>query len=286
MKTVDRHVDPSAAVRAPIPEIGTVLCAVDTSAAAAGVLYAASGLAAHPHSRLVVLRVEGRASASSEDAMAAQMELHDLAQRTIPGWVAYREGTEFLVRGGPPSETILATAAECAADLIVVGTHARGFVSRALFGSVTSRLMRDTTVPLAVVPSSEMEVISLTEQGAVSHLGSVLVPVNLDAGSARQLAFASTLAVGSEREVVLLHVVPPDADSQPPLTRLQEMAAAVDAHAGVCAVVTHGPVVGVILDRQHRSPAGVVVLGRDPHSPGRIARELLRGGRAVVVFVP
>jgi nucleotide-binding universal stress UspA family protein len=283
---VDRQVDPSAPVRSPIPALGTVLCAVDTSDMAAGVLYAASGFAAHPQSKLFVLRVDDRANASSEEALAAQVELHDLARRTIPGWLLYREGTEFIVRGGHPSETILATAAECAANLIVTGTRRRGFVSRALFGSVTARVMRETTVPLAVVPPSEMEVISLTERSAVSHLGTVLVPVNLDAGSARQLAFASMLSLASDREIVLLHIVPPNADSHAPLTRLQEMAADVGTHAGVRAVVTHGPVVGAILDRQQRSNAGVVVLGRDPRSPGTVARELLQKTTAVVVFVP
>jgi nucleotide-binding universal stress UspA family protein len=283
---MDRETAPQASVRAPIPALGTVLCAVDASPSAAGVLYAASGLAANPHSRLVVLRVDDRASASSEKSEAAREELHELAKRTIPGWISYREGTEFIVRAGDAAETILAVAAERGANLIVTGTHTRGFVSRALFGSVTARVMRETMVPLAVVPPSEMEVISLTEKGAVSHLGSVLVPVNLHAGSARQLAFASTLSLASDRELILLHVVPPDVDSHEPLKRLQEMAGYVDHPTGVRAVVTHGPVVGAILDRQQRSKAGVVVLGRDPHSPGSIARELLQKTTVIVVFVP
>ena len=64
------------------------------------------------------------------------------------------------------------------------------------------------------------------------------------------------------------------------------MAACVDTDAGARAVVTHGPVVESILDRQQRSNAGVVVPGRDPHSPGSVARELLHKATAVVVFVP
>jgi hypothetical protein len=75
-------------------------------------------------------------------------------------------------------------------------------------------------------------------------------------------------------------------DSAAPLRRLREMAGYVDAHSGVVAVVTHGPVVDVILNRQQRAGAGVVVLGRDAGSPGHVARQLLEKTRAVVVFVP
>lgn len=56
--------------------------------------------------------------------------------------------------------------------------------------------------------------------------------------------------------------------------------------SGVRSVVTHGSVVQVILDRQRRAGAGVVVLGRDAGSPGQVAFELLEKTRAVVVFVP
>jgi hypothetical protein len=52
------------------------------------------------------------------------------------------------------------------------------------------------------------------------------------------------------------------------------------------AVVTHWRLVHVIVDRQRRSGAGVVVLGRDVGSPGHVAFQLLDKTRAVVVFVP
>jgi nucleotide-binding universal stress UspA family protein len=138
---------------------------------------------------------------------------------------------------------------------------------------------------VAVVPSS-VEVISLTDKDAVPHIGSVLVPVDLHGGSAGQLAFASTLSLASDREITLLHVIPPEADSHEPLKRLQDMALRVDSQSGARAVVTHGSLVSVIHDRQLRAKAGVVVMGRDAGSPGRVASELLQRTHAVVVFVP
>ncbi len=275
---------PPASVRPAVPALGTVLCAVDASPAAAAVLYAASGLAAHPGSRLVVLRVEDRLD-SDEERLAVQFALNELTQRTIPGWISYREATELIAVAGHPAETILAVAAERGANLIVMGTHGRGAVARALFGSVIAHVLRETIVPVAVVPSS-VEVISLTDNEAIPHIGSVLVPLDLQGESVRQLAFASTLSLASDRVITLLHVIPPEADSREPLRRLQDMALRVDSQSGVRAVVTHGSLVSVIHDRQLRSKAGVVVMGRDAGSPGRVASELLRRTRGIVVFVP
>jgi nucleotide-binding universal stress UspA family protein len=275
----------SAPVRLPVPALGTVLCAVDTSSTAAAVLYAACGLAAHPGSRLVVLRVEGRLD-SEDERLAAEVALNELAQQTIPGWIFDRKATDLIALAGHPAETILAVAADRGANLIVMGTHSRGALAQALFGSVTARVLRETRVPVAVVPPSSLELISLTERDAIPHLGSVLVPVDLHGESVRQLAFASTLSLASDREITLLHVIPPEADSHEPLKRLQDVALRVNSQSGVRAVVTHGSLVSVIHDRQLRAKAGIVMLGRDAGSPGRVASELLHRTNAVVVFVP
>jgi nucleotide-binding universal stress UspA family protein len=280
IRAADLHV-----VTSPLPALGTVLCAVDTSSAAKAVLYTAAGLAAHPGSRLVVLRVEDRLK-SEHDKKAAQVALDEFARETIPGWIGYRQETELITTSGDPAKTILAIAEERGANLVVMGTHSRHGLARMLFGSVTASVLKMTKVPVAVVPPSGPELISLMDRAAVPHLGSVLVPVELHGGSARQLAFASILSIASDREITLLHAIPPKADSAEPLQKLREMAGLLDSHSGVVAVVTHGPVVHVILDRQKRCGAGVVVLGRDAASPGHIAFELLEKTRAVVVFVP
>ena len=275
----------SAALPTPVPALGTVLCAVDSSSAAKAVLYAAAGLAAHPGSRLIVVRVVGRMK-SGDEREAAQIALNALAHETIPGWIGYREETELVAVAGDPAKAILAMAEERGANLIVLGTHSRTGLARLLFGSVTASVLERTKVPVAVVPPSGPELISLTNNGAVPHLGSVLVPVDLGGSSVRQLTLASTLSLASAREMTLLHVIAPKADSTGPLHRLRAIAGQVDCDSRVAAVVTHGPLVDVILDRQKRSGAGVVVLGRDAASPGHVASELLNRTRAVVVFVP
>ena len=55
------------------------------------------------------------------------------------------------VRVGVPHETIVDYADEVAADLLVVGTHGRTGVPRALLGSVTERVVRTSDVPVLTV---------------------------------------------------------------------------------------------------------------------------------------
>lgn len=56
-----------------------------------------------------------------------------------------------LLREGDPQHEILAAAREWNADLIVVGTHGRGGLTRVLLGSTAESLIRHATIPVLVV---------------------------------------------------------------------------------------------------------------------------------------
>ncbi|HZO16304.1 MAG TPA: universal stress protein [Polyangiaceae bacterium] len=60
-------------------------------------------------------------------------------------------GTQALVRTGDAREVILQTAEELKADLIVMGTHGRRGVSRALLGSVAEMIVRRSPTPVLTV---------------------------------------------------------------------------------------------------------------------------------------
>lgn len=60
-----------------------------------------------------------------------------------------REGVDCIVLAGRPAETLLRFAAEEQADLIVVGKRGSGMSTR-LLGSVTSELLRESSVPLMI----------------------------------------------------------------------------------------------------------------------------------------
>jgi nucleotide-binding universal stress UspA family protein len=57
-----------------------------------------------------------------------------------------------IVRTGAPAATIVEFARERRHDLIVLGSHGRGAVSRALIGSVAEQVARTAPCPVLVVP--------------------------------------------------------------------------------------------------------------------------------------
>jgi nucleotide-binding universal stress UspA family protein len=54
-------------------------------------------------------------------------------------------------RDGPAAEAILQAADDLGADLIVMGTHGRSGLGRAVLGSVTETVVRSATVPVLTV---------------------------------------------------------------------------------------------------------------------------------------
>jgi nucleotide-binding universal stress UspA family protein len=75
-------------------------------------------------------------------------ELEDSASR------ARAQGlrTRVALRVGVPYREIVTLARHLEADLIVVGTHGRGGIDRALLGSVADRLVRLAPCPVLTVP--------------------------------------------------------------------------------------------------------------------------------------
>ena len=67
------------------------------------------------------------------------------------------------LRGRPAAE-VLGYAAQVDADLIATGTHGRGFVARAIVGSVTTQLLRSSTCSLLAVPRDPLPAIAPSAQ--------------------------------------------------------------------------------------------------------------------------
>ena len=81
-----------------------------------------------------------------EDAGNALHKMRD-GLRVPPGVVVQR----ILLQGDPATE-LLAFATSVNADLIATGSHGRGFVTRMLVGSVTTRILRCATCSVLCVP--------------------------------------------------------------------------------------------------------------------------------------
>jgi len=75
-------------------------------------------------------------------------QLAEFGARHFPGRAVRHE----VVLGVPHTE-ITRLAGELGIDLIVMATHGRGFISHAIMGSTTERVLRQTPCPVLVVRS-------------------------------------------------------------------------------------------------------------------------------------
>ena len=121
----------------------------------------ARGLAAAPGSELVLAHVltevplYGEGAFNVETARKVRDGARKWAESALEDWVgkARAEGlsARAAVRTGVPYEEIVALARDERADLVVIGTHGRGGISRALLGSVADRVVRLAPCPVLTV---------------------------------------------------------------------------------------------------------------------------------------
>lgn len=78
---------------------------------------------------------------------AAQKALDDAVAR----YAARKVPITAVLKQGDAREVILAEAKELGSDLIVIGTHGRRGIARALIGSVAERIVRTSPVPVLTV---------------------------------------------------------------------------------------------------------------------------------------
>lgn len=87
---------------------------------------------------------ENRAGELREEHKALQKFAADLTERGIV--------SESLLIQGPTVEMILKEAAKLNADLIIMGFQEHDFLYKALKGSTTSEVIKNSGIPLLVVP--------------------------------------------------------------------------------------------------------------------------------------
>ncbi|MCB0807798.1 MAG: universal stress protein [Flavobacteriales bacterium] len=85
----------------------------------------------------------------AEELRQEHRELHDLRDRLCADGVK----AEALLVQGPTTSTILEEAADLGAELIVMGSHGRSGLFKALVGSVCEQVLQDSPVPLYIVPA-------------------------------------------------------------------------------------------------------------------------------------
>ena len=62
---------------------------------------------------------------------------------------------QTLVKEGDFAESILQTAKDMHADIIVMGSHSRKWLENILIGSVTEKVLHNTSIPLFIIPTKK-----------------------------------------------------------------------------------------------------------------------------------
>jgi nucleotide-binding universal stress UspA family protein len=99
---------------------------------------------------------------------------------------------------GSPADAIVEAATREGADLVVMATHGRSGIERALVGSVAERLLARSPIPLVVLRPGARR---------LTDVRTLLVPVDGTPGGAVALAHATALARAAFSRLFLLQVV-------------------------------------------------------------------------------
>lgn len=65
------------------------------------------------------------------------------------------DGIQLLVREGDFADAILKAAKEIHADVIVIGSHSQKWLEKIVMGSVTEKVLNQSTIPLFIVPTKK-----------------------------------------------------------------------------------------------------------------------------------
>lgn len=137
-----------------------ILCPVDFDDTSADAVKEAAALALHGGSILVLLHVvqinplaaqgaaEGYAAGQMYETQVefARKQIGQIAAN-IPAGVKH----EIVVELGEPGDSIVAAEQILGADLVVMATHGRRFLTRIVLGSVAERVVRGLSVPVLTV---------------------------------------------------------------------------------------------------------------------------------------
>lgn len=105
----------------------------------------------HVYSLAVLMALDGEYLPSAEGAAKKAEEAQRQLDAAIAPFANRKTEVHGVLRVGEAAEVVCAQAKELAADLIIVGTHGRGAIGRALLGSVAQSVLHASPVPVLTV---------------------------------------------------------------------------------------------------------------------------------------
>jgi nucleotide-binding universal stress UspA family protein len=136
----------------PVAYLHTILHPTDLSETSDAAFRLACAFAQDYCSDLLVLHVyphplNGAEAVDRHRSNELEADLLEALHRLTPSNPATH--VEYRVEEGAPAEVILDVSRQC--DLIVMGTHGRGGISRVLMGSVAEHVLREAVCPVVTV---------------------------------------------------------------------------------------------------------------------------------------
>jgi nucleotide-binding universal stress UspA family protein len=110
-----------------------------------------------------------------------------------------------VIRKGEVSKEIFHVVEQEKIDLIVLGTHGRAGVSKAIMGSVAEKIFRNAPCPVMTIGPRIHG-----EPDRFAELHSILVPCDFSSESAQAVSYAVSLALAHQARLYLVHVAPSD----------------------------------------------------------------------------
>jgi len=190
-----------------------ILCPVDFSEASRGALRYGVVLAEQFASELVVMTATHPllAEAAAMETSEAQVRTSTLEalRRFVADTIEHppkRGRLAFEAAVGKPDAEILKAARTHKTDFIIISSHGLTGFRKLFFGSTTERVLRETPVPVLIVPGDDRGLSNYAD--ASLRVRRILAPVLLPPNP-RQMLVAKTIAEALAAPVLLLHVVEP-----------------------------------------------------------------------------
>jgi len=178
--------------------IKNIMVPVDFSNASKKAVNYGLSFALESEARLILAHI------GPSDAVSYDRTKKDLLE-LIPPDCRERLTFEIIVKGGNVQSELLGIVEDREVDLVVMGTHGRGYVERMLLGSVTERMLRKLHVPILTV--SHLDPEREIHTPAPVAMQRILYATDMSEGSEEGLGFSIRLARAFDATLMVAHVI-------------------------------------------------------------------------------
>jgi nucleotide-binding universal stress UspA family protein len=277
--------------------IENVLIPIDFSPISRMALKYAVVLARTFRARLTLLHVVERTAALAlafpDETAQMEREHHEQSERMLTAMITTENqralDVKTLVKSGNVEQQVSATIREEDTDLVIMGTHGRGFVGHYLIGSVTHKVLRNVDIPTVTVGHA-------TRPPALNR---ILFPTDLSDISQHVLLWAVDLAQTTHAKLVAVHAVDVGVEGGAEAAvylgeeRVEEARAKLNqwrseastSQTDLETVVSEGPPADVILKTAEDKSADFILITKGTLL-GSVAEYVIRNAHVPVLTIP